>query len=264
MKKISGMLIAALIFIVIGLGINTNIEKKGHLSTTPTKVEQTSKDDDKQENKNNESGNVKNKNNENKDDSNVDKNNESKQESNKQEPNKQNTEKQEPSKQQIKNESINNNNNQEVFEENDKNEKLKNKCKISISCKTAIDTGVNKKQGFTHLPSDGWILSQTTVEFNEGDTVYDVLQKIVLDKKIHMEYSGVASTIYVEGIDNLYEFDGGRWSGWMYCVNGWYPNYGCGTYKLKDEDTIQWNYTCDLGEDLGQTWLGKDIKDKEQ
>ena len=55
---------------------------------------------------------------------------------------------------------------------------------------------------------------------------------------------------YVDGINNLFEFDGGRWSGWMYCVNKWYPNYGCGIYYVKPGDVIEWNYTCDLGLDL--------------
>lgn len=140
---------------------------------------------------------------------------------------------------------------------NDKNEETpkKNTCTISISCKTAINNGVNEQDGFKHLPSNGVILGNTTVEFNEGDTVYKVLQKTVLSKKIHMEYTGAGSSIYIEGIDNLYEFDGGQYSGWMYSVNGWYPNYGCGAYKVKAGDVIQWNYTCDLGEDLGQHWV---------
>ena len=26
---------------------------------------------------------------------------------------------------------------------------------------------------------------------------------------------------------------------WMYCVNGWYPNYGCSKYTLEDGDHLQ-------------------------
>lgn len=122
---------------------------------------------------------------------------------------------------------------------------------IAISCKTAINNGVNNQSGFSHLPSNGVILSTQTVEIENGDTVFDVLQKVVRANGIHMEYTGAGSTLYVEGIHNLYEFDGGQNSGWMYNVNGWYPNYGAGTYELKANDTIQWNYTCDLGADLG-------------
>ena len=37
----------------------------------------------------------------------------------------------------------------------------------------------------------------------------------------------------------------------MYNVNGWFPNYGCSRYMLKDGDKIEWVYTCDLGADVG-------------
>jgi hypothetical protein len=37
----------------------------------------------------------------------------------------------------------------------------------------------------------------------------------------------------------------------MYKVNGWFPNYGCSRYGLKDGDVICWVYTCDLGKDIG-------------
>ena len=37
----------------------------------------------------------------------------------------------------------------------------------------------------------------------------------------------------------------------MYKVNGWFPNYGCSSYYLKDGDVIEWVYTCDLGKDVG-------------
>ena len=56
---------------------------------------------------------------------------------------------------------------------------------------------------------------------------------------------------YVEGIHNLYEFDCGALSGWMYKVNGWYPNYGSSRYQLKDGDVVEWRFTCDLGNDIG-------------
>ncbi|WP_255374337.1 DUF4430 domain-containing protein [Tissierella sp. P1] len=89
----------------------------------------------------------------------------------------------------------------------------------------------------------------------EGDTVLNVLEAARDKYKIQMRYTGTKESAYVEGINNLYEFDGGRWSGWMYCVNGWYPNYGAGVYVLQSGDVIEWNYTCDLGKDLGQDWL---------
>ena len=130
-------------------------------------------------------------------------------------------------------------------------EPQKNTVTVAISCKTTINKGIKNEAGFTHLPSNGVILGTTIVEIKEGETVFEVLEKVVRQNKIHMEYSGSGSSIYIEGIDNLYEFDCGQNSGWMYSVNGVYPNYGCGAYKLKPNDVIEFNYTCDLGADLG-------------
>ncbi|HXK77374.1 MAG TPA: DUF4430 domain-containing protein [Oscillospiraceae bacterium] len=126
-----------------------------------------------------------------------------------------------------------------------------NVCYISIDCVTAIDAGLNEEEGFTYLPSDGVIFPETEVAFEEGDTAFDVLVAVVRAEGIHMEYSGGAGLEYIEGIDNLYEFDAGDRSGWMFAVNGWYPSYGCGQYKIEPGDVIRWSYTCDLGEDLG-------------
>ena len=127
-------------------------------------------------------------------------------------------------------------------------------CTFSISCRTILDNMAlceESKQGI--VPSDGTILPTTTVTFSEGESVFDVLQRICSSNGIHMEYSGTPmyNSAYVEGIANLYEFDVGSGSGWMYKVNGWFPNYGCSRYQLKNGDTVCWVYTCDLGSDVG-------------
>mgnify|MGYP000956617818 CR=1 FL=1 len=130
---------------------------------------------------------------------------------------------------------------------------------ISIRCDTAVDKGMNLDSQWAGIvPSSGTILAKTKVEFQEGDTVFDVLCRIRDTYKIHVSYRGTNGAQYVDGINNLYEFDGGRWSGWMYCVNDWYPNYGCGQYAVKNGDVIEWNYTCNLGRDLGQNWMASD------
>jgi hypothetical protein len=96
------------------------------------------------------------------------------------------------------------------------------------------------------------ILKPTSVKFKEGDSVLDILKKVTRSGKIQMEYrGGEKSGAYVEGIDNLYEFDRGAESGWMYNVNGKYPNCSCGVYTVKKGDVIEWRYTKDLGKDLG-------------
>lgn len=123
---------------------------------------------------------------------------------------------------------------------------------ITIRCDTAVKNGMHLESKWAGIvPASGVILPVTTVEIEEGDTVFDVLAFVCDKYKIHMSYrGGTSSGCYVEGINNLYEFDGGRWSGWMYCVNDWYPNYGCGVYFVKAGEVIEWNYTCDLGLDL--------------
>ena len=92
-----------------------------------------------------------------------------------------------------------------------------------------------------------------TATFEEGDTVFEVLKSVCRDFGIQHEFSCFPKpgSYYIEGIHNLYEFDCGDGSGWMYSVNGWFPNYGCSSYELKQGDVIKWLYTCDLGADVG-------------
>ena len=127
---------------------------------------------------------------------------------------------------------------------------------ITIRCDTAVNNGMHLESKWAGIvPASGVILPVTTVEIDEGDKVFDVLSYVCDKYKIHMSYrGGTGSGCYVEGINNLYEFDGGRWSGWMYCVNDWYPNYGCGVSQVMAGDVSEWNYTCDLGLDLDGTW----------
>lgn len=134
-----------------------------------------------------------------------------------------------------------------------------NTCTISISCATILenmDSCVAEKQAL--VPSDGWLLEPVEVSFSEGESVFDVLLRVCRERKLHMEYSDtpIYNSAYIEGIGNLYEFDVGPLSGWMYKVGDWFPNYGCSNYELKDGDVICWVYTCDLGADVGDNSLG--------
>jgi len=103
------------------------------------------------------------------------------------------------------------------------------------------------------VPEDGMIFPATEVTFYEGESVFNVLQREMKKARIHMEFSSVPiyNSVYIEGINNLYEFDCGELSGWMYKVNNWFPNYGCSRYGLKEGDIVEWVYTCDLGVDVG-------------
>lgn len=127
-------------------------------------------------------------------------------------------------------------------------------CTISISCATLLSNKELLDPDKVELvPSDGWVLQPMEVTFYEGENVFQVLQRVCKQQKIHLEFmdTPLYNSAYIEGIHNLYEFDAGDLSGWMYQVNGWFPNYGCSRYQLQDGDTIEWVYTCDLGNDVG-------------
>lgn len=127
-------------------------------------------------------------------------------------------------------------------------------CTISISCATILENlDWLDPEKVEMVPEDGWILQPTQVTFYEGESVFNALQRTCKQMKIHLEFENTPmyNSAYIEGIHNLYEFDCGERSGWMYKVNGWFPNYGCSRYQLQDGDVICWVYTCDLGVDVG-------------
>ena len=130
-----------------------------------------------------------------------------------------------------------------------------NMCTITIRCDTILDNLDNLDAGKeAYVPSNGVILATSSVEFEDGETVFDVLNRVCEYAGIQLEYSWTPlyDSYYIEGLNHLYEFDCGNESGWMYKVNGWFPNYGCSSYTLEDGDNIVWCYTCNgLGADVG-------------
>lgn len=110
-------------------------------------------------------------------------------------------------------------------------------------------------QSEEYVPADGLILPKTTYVLREGDTVFNILDRTARYNKIQLEYQGadrnLLGTVYIQGIHYLYEFSCGAGSGWVYSVNGQFPNCGCGEYVLSDGDEIVWYYTCNLGRDVG-------------
>ena len=131
------------------------------------------------------------------------------------------------------------------------------KCTFSISCATVLNN-MDKlhKSKKEIIPDDGWILKPVTVTFNEGESVFDVLKQVCKDNKIQLEFSftPIYNSAYIEGINNLYEFDCGSISGWTYKVNDWFPNYGCSRYEVKNGDVIELHFTCNNGADVGKNY----------
>lgn len=127
-------------------------------------------------------------------------------------------------------------------------------CTLSVRCDTVLKNIERlDKEKSELVPKDGVIYAEQTVTFYEGESVFDVLVREMKRNKIHLEFENtpIYNSAYIEGIGNLYEFDCGELSGWMYKVNDWFPNYGCSRYQLKAGDKVEWIYTCDLGADIG-------------
>ncbi|MCH5187001.1 MAG: DUF4430 domain-containing protein [Oscillospiraceae bacterium] len=136
-------------------------------------------------------------------------------------------------------------------------------CTLSVRCDSILDNMAWLDAEKAELvPSDGVIYAERTVTFYEGESVFNLLLREMKQNKIHMEYENtpIYSSAYIEGIGNLYEFDCGELSGWMYMVNGWFPNYGCSRYRLMAGDRVEWVYTCDLGEDVGGSYSARNGK----
>lgn len=127
-------------------------------------------------------------------------------------------------------------------------------CTLEIRCDTLLEKQDQLPEGKKALvPEDGILLEVTEVEFIGGSSVFDVFRQILRERKIHFEYVDASAydSVYIEGIGNLYEFDCGPQSGWMFSVNGVHPGLGCSAYTLADGDAILYQYTCDMGADIG-------------
>lgn len=126
-------------------------------------------------------------------------------------------------------------------------EAAKNECVLQITCSSVLEHMDKLKDSAKKMvPADGIILSGT-FPFTEGDTAFDVLKKACAERNILIDYVFTPgfSTYYVKGINQLYEFDCGDESGWMYTVNGKKPDYGCSQYEVKKNDDIVFYYTCE-------------------
>ena len=133
-------------------------------------------------------------------------------------------------------------------------------CSIMISCSTVFDnTDKIDKAILKEQPADGMILPRTEVETDTGSTVFDLLRAVCSEKGIPLEYSRIAATnnYYIEGINNLYEFDAGNLSGWMYSVNGHFPQMSTSQYAVKAGDVIEVVYSCSIGVDVGDDYYNK-------
>lgn len=126
------------------------------------------------------------------------------------------------------------NNNEEIKKEENKEEE-KPKFIVNINIKMVDDT----------------IFSSQIVLENEA-TAFEALKYYCENNSIQIGYTGSGQFIYVSSINGIKEKSEGPSSGWMYKVNGTFPNVSAGKYKLSSNDTLEWVFTKDGGKDVGQ------------
>jgi hypothetical protein len=133
----------------------------------------------------------------------------------------------------------------------------------SVTLTVRVDTLLNNmnmlnREKHEIVPEDGVIFPVTEVTVYEGESVFNVLQREMRRAQIHMAFRNtpIYNAAYIEAINNIYEFDAGELSGWMYSVNGVFPNVGVSQYILQHGDVIEWHFTLELGRDLGAELSG--------
>lgn len=124
-------------------------------------------------------------------------------------------------------------------------------CAISVRCDELLEN-MDKLPAEKHalVPADGLIYENTSAEFAEGESAFNVLKRELMKEGIHFEFvtTPVTGIIYIEGIANLYEFDCGQLSGWFYSVNGKNPPMASSEYILEDGDTVVFEFACTMRE----------------
>lgn len=131
-------------------------------------------------------------------------------------------------------------------------------CYLSIDCSTVLQEDNYKKLDSSKkgvIPSDGVILKKTKTEFFENENVYDVFRRFCQNNvcshacsycqgRIQFETKPSIYGTYIRGIHYLYEKDCGTKSGWMYKVNGVFPEYAVDYCPVSENDVIEFIYTC--------------------
>ncbi|MGI6485660.1 MAG: S-layer homology domain-containing protein [Tepidanaerobacteraceae bacterium] len=105
----------------------------------------------------------------------------------------------------------------------------------------------------------GTILPRVQVKLNKGDTVLSLTERVLSAEGIDYKIRNG----YIAGIDGQNEFDKGPGSGWMFSVNGKFPTLGVDSVVVKNGDLIEWFYTSNLGDDIGNSYGGEAFEEEE-
>lgn len=120
-------------------------------------------------------------------------------------------------------------------------------CYLTVECKSILKNMDKLAPGHeSFVPSNGIIIERKQYEIKENETAFDVLKSVCSEENIALEYTytPLYKSYYVQGINQLHEFDCGKESGWIYTVNSSFMNVASSNYHVKSSDEIVFSYTC--------------------
>lgn len=115
-----------------------------------------------------------------------------------------------------------------------------------------------------HDSYEVWI-PETGYRLKPDSTVYDLFTRALSDKGLDSEGASGGYVSAIKAPDSfggfwLGEFDNGSGSGWVYTVNGDYPDVALTDYTLSDGDSVVWSYVDDYKEELPDDMGDDDTK----
>lgn len=139
---------------------------------------------------------------------------------------------------------------------------------------------VKDETNVTYPKALGTIIASKKVPFGKGDTVADVTLRLLDSLGYTYQHTGTTKNgFYLASIggfthkgidyDSFGEFDAGSGSGWMITLNEEFIKYGASDFEVENGDVIKWQYTCQLGKDIGDSYyqgsssIGNDKADDE-
>ena len=103
-----------------------------------------------------------------------------------------------------------------------------------------------------HTDTEAWILPTLIRDLPEGTTAFEVFKQMLAANGYTYDAKGsyVRAVIAPDGT-KVAELSKGQYSGWMYRVNGEFPDTYMGAYELEDGDVIEVLFTADYTKEPG-------------
>ena len=103
-----------------------------------------------------------------------------------------------------------------------------------------------------HTDTEAWILPTVVRDLPEGTTAFEVFKQVLGANGYTYDAKGsyVRAVIAPDGT-KVAELSKGQYSGWMYRVNGEFPDTYMGAYELEDGDGIEVFFTVDYTKEPG-------------